>query len=143
MRIVNRSPIKLLEGISRVTNNLDSLLRSEDQSEFSQGLMLASSLVQDSTNLEKMQAVRRLVSKHYNRLVDEYNKLKLDIKDMIEQRKVYLNTTTGFTGHWMDQMTEEAFAGMRHIDRELPKLREKLNTLEDLIQSVINDVFFE
>lgn len=134
---------------SRLINNLDSLLQSEDESSFNQALMLASSLVQDNVNLEQAREVRSLVSKHYNRLVDEYNMLKLDIEDLIDQRKEYYEMTKVSTyGHQRSiaqgfSQATEGYVGMQRIDEELPPLREKLNALETLIQSVINDVFYE
>ena len=150
IKITKRQLNRLLEASLKNTNpivaKLDKLLSSSDESDFRQGLMIASALVQDNPDFEQMQAVRGLVKRHHNRLVNEYNTLKRDIKRMVEKRKVYLSKTR-ITGHWHDQATEEALEkareGMWYIDRELPKLREKLNDLEVLIQSVIDDVFYE
>ena len=142
----------IMEAVSKksnLINNLDSLLQSEDESSFRQALMLASSLVQGNTNLEQAREVRNLVSKHYNRLVDEYNMLKLDIEDLVDQRKEYYEMTNVSTyGHQRSiaqgfSQATEGYVGMEKIDAELPPLREKLNALETLIQSVINDVFYE
>lgn len=151
IKITKRQLNRLLEMSLKKNDNpivakLDKLLSSGDESDFRQGLMIASSFVQDNPDFEQMQAVRGLVKRHHNRLVNEYNTLKRDIKRMVEKRKVYRDMKR-VTGHWHDQATEEmlekAREGIWNIDRELPELLSRLDNIEGLIQIVIDDVFYE